>query len=213
MEIITPKDYVGKLMELAQHRRGEFVDMQFLTEARTTLTYELPLAEVTINIHSFLNQCFQMWLNLYNLSPCSLLASTNQGISIYLSSSNKHIFELKPVLWQCRRCMMTAMVMQVVTDFFDDLKSRSQGYASMEYSQIGYRPNRLVRLDIRINNEVCEPLANIVHRDNAYTVGRSLVKRLKELIPRQQFKFSIQAAIGGKIVASEGVQGHSCSTS
>lgn len=77
----------------------------------------------------------------------------------------------------------------------------------MEYSQIGYRPNHLVRLDVRINNEICEPLANIVHRDAAYNVGRALVKRLKELIPRQQFKFSIQAAIGSKVIASEGVQG------
>ena len=97
--------------------------------------------------------------------------------------------------------------MQVVTDFFDELKSRSQGYASMEYSQIGYRPNDLVRLDVKINNELCEPLANIVHRDKAYYVGRALVKRLKELIPRQQFQFSIQAAIGSKIIASEGVKG------
>ena len=97
--------------------------------------------------------------------------------------------------------------MQVVTDFFDELKSRSQGYASMEYSQIGYRKNDLVRLDVKINNELCEPLANIVHRDNAYYVGRALVKRLKELIPRQQFQFSIQAAIGSKVIASEGVKG------
>ena len=104
MEIITPKDYVGPLMELAQARRGEFVDMRFLTEARTTLLYDVPLAEV-------------------------------------------------------------------VTDFFDELKSRSRGYASMEYSVTGYRRSDLVRLDVKINGEVAEPLAAIVHRDNAYRTG------------------------------------------
>lgn len=97
--------------------------------------------------------------------------------------------------------------MQVVTDFFDELKSRSQGYASMEYHITGYRPNDLVRLDIKINGETAEPLANIVHRDAAYRTGRSLVKRLKELIPRQQFKIPIQAAIGGRIVAAESLSG------
>jgi GTP-binding protein LepA len=104
MEIITPKDYVGPLMELAQNRRGEFIDMRFLTEARTTLLYDVPLAEV-------------------------------------------------------------------VTDFFDELKSRSRGYASMEYSVTGYRKSDLVRLDVKINGEVAEPLAAIVHRDNAYRIG------------------------------------------
>jgi hypothetical protein len=96
---------------------------------------------------------------------------------------------------------------QVVTDFFDELKSRSQGYASMEYQMTGYRKNDLVRLDIRINNEPAEPLACIVHREAAYRTGRGLTKRLKELIPRQQFKIPIQAAIGAKIVASEALQG------
>jgi len=106
MEIITPKDYTGPLMELAQSRRGEFIDMKYLTEARTTLLYDVPLAEV-------------------------------------------------------------------VTDFFDELKSRSRGYASMEYAVTGYRKSDLVRLDVKINNEVAEPLAAIVHRDNAYRVGES----------------------------------------
>ena len=94
-----------------------------------------------------------------------------------------------------------------MTDFFDELKSRSQGYASMEYHITGYRKNDLVRLDIKINNELAEPMANIVHRNNAYHVGRAMVKRLKELIPRQQFKVPIQAAIGAKIVAAESLSG------
>jgi len=138
LEMFTPKEYSGTLMELAQDRRGEYVDLKFLTEKRVSIKYEMPLAEV-------------------------------------------------------------------ITDFFDAMKSRSKGYASMEYSMIGYRPNDLVRLDILINGELAPPLANIVHRDAAFTVGKALTKKLKELIPRQMFKVPLQAAIGQKIVASSSI--------
>jgi GTP-binding protein LepA len=136
MEMMTPEEYVGSLMELCQSRRGEFKDMKYLTTTRTTLIYELPLAEV-------------------------------------------------------------------VTDFFNQMKSRSRGYASMEYHPIGYRENNLVLLDVMVNNEPVDALATIVHRDKAYPVGRALVSKLKELIPRHQFKVPIQAAIGSRIIASE----------
>jgi GTP-binding protein LepA len=136
VDIITPEAYVGTLMELSQARRGVFKDMKYLTPGRTTLIYELPLAEV-------------------------------------------------------------------VTDFFDQMKSRSRGYASMEYQIIGYRENALVKLDIMINGDPVDPLATIVHRDKAYGVGRALTEKLKELIPRHQFKIPIQAAIGSKVIASE----------
>ena len=91
---------------------------------------------------------------------------------------------------------------EVITDFFDQMKSKSKGYASMEYSVTGYRPNDLVRLDVLINGEPALPLSAIVHRDDSHTVGKALTRKLKELIPRQQFKVPIQAAIGQKIVAS-----------
>jgi GTP-binding protein LepA len=136
VDMITPEAYVGTLMELCQNRRGVFKDMKYLTQGRTTLTYELPLAEV-------------------------------------------------------------------VTDFFDQLKSRSRGYASMEYHLIGYRENPLVLLDILINNDPVDSLAMIVHRDKAYNVGRAMAEKLKELIPRHQFKVPIQASIGSKVIASE----------
>jgi GTP-binding protein LepA len=136
VDMITPEIYVGTLMELCQQRRGVFKDMKYLTPGRTTLVYELPLAEV-------------------------------------------------------------------VSDFFDQMKSRSRGYASMEYHLIGYRENNLVKLDVLINGDPVEPLATIVHRDKAYGVGRALTEKLKELIPRHQFKIPIQAAIGSKIIASE----------
>ncbi len=136
VEMITPETYVGTLMELCQNRRGVFKDMRYFAHNRTTLIYELPLAEV-------------------------------------------------------------------VTDFFDQLKSRSRGYASMEYSFLDYQENHLVRLDILVNSDKVDSLAMIVHRDKAYNVGRALTEKLKELIPRHQFKIPIQAAIGSKVIASE----------
>lgn len=136
LEIITPADYVGKLMELCHERRGEFKGMNYLTQTRTSLRYEMPLAEV-------------------------------------------------------------------VTDFFDQVKSRSKGFASMEYSFLGYRKSDLVRLDVKVNGDPVEPLSTVVHREKAYSVGRSLCKKLKKEIPRQNFKIAIQACLGNSAIASE----------
>lgn len=136
LELFTPKEYIGSLMELAQDRRGEFKEMKYLTENRASIVYELPLAEM-------------------------------------------------------------------VGDFFDQLKSRSKGYASMEYSVVGYRESDLIKLDIHINGEPVEALAAIVHKDKAFSIGRALTQKLKELIPRQLFKIPIQACIGAKVIASE----------
>ena len=135
LEIITPSEFNGQLMELAQQRRGNLLDLKFLTPTRTTIIYEMPLAEV-------------------------------------------------------------------IGDFFDQLKSRTRGYASMDFSPIGYRLSDLVRLDVRINEEVAPPLATVVHRESAYATGKALTRKLKDLIPREMFKVSIQACIGAKVVAS-----------
>ena len=135
MEIMTPTEYIGPLMDLGQSRRGIFVEMKYLTSTRTTLLYEMPLAEV-------------------------------------------------------------------ITDFFDEVKSRTKGYASISFQEIGYRTDKLVKLDIKINGEEASPLATIVHRDKAYAIGKKICEKLKELIPRQNFKVPIQACIGAKPIAS-----------
>ncbi|HEY9734604.1 MAG TPA: translation elongation factor 4 [Drouetiella sp.] len=134
--ILVPNEFVGPLMELAQGRRGVFVDMKYADTRRAMLHYHLPLAEI-------------------------------------------------------------------ITDFFDQLKSRSKGYASLDYHFHEYRESRLVKLDILIGGEPCDALSAIVHYERAQSAGRQLAEKLRKLIPRQMFEVPIQAAIGGKIVARE----------
>jgi GTP-binding protein LepA len=95
---------------------------------------------------------------------------------------------------------------EVIYDFFDSLKSRSRGYASLDYEISGYKDSELVKLEILLNGEICDAFTIIVHKDKAYQRGRSMCERLKDVIPRQQFEIPIQAAIGGKIIARETVK-------
>ncbi len=92
---------------------------------------------------------------------------------------------------------------EILLDFFDTLKSRSRGYASFDYEWMGYRPGKLVKLDIRINNEVVDALSFITHTERAFSRGKALVKRLREILPRQLFEIRLQASLGSKVIAAE----------
>jgi GTP-binding protein LepA len=137
--IIVPKEFVGAVMELNNDRRGRFDHLEYLSEERVHLTYELPLAEI-------------------------------------------------------------------VLDYYDQLKSRTRGYASFDYDVIGFRPGKLVRVDVLVAGESVDALSLIIHRDSAYDRGRALVERLQKEIPRQQFDVPIQAAIGARVIARETVK-------
>jgi GTP-binding protein LepA len=137
--IIVPKEYVGAVMELNNERRGRFDHLEYLSEERVHMTYELPLAEI-------------------------------------------------------------------VLDYYDQLKSRTRGYASFDYDVIGFRPGKLVRVDILVGGEPVDALSLVVHRDAAQARGRALVDRLREEIPRQLFDVAIQAAIGSRVIARETVK-------
>ena len=134
VQIITPNDYVGTLMDLAQTKRGIFINMTYLDKVRVDLAYEIPLSEV-------------------------------------------------------------------ITDFYDQLKSRTKGYASLDYEFSEYKRSKLVKLDIMLAGEVVDALSVICHEDSAFHIGQKLTAKLKDIIPRQLFEVPVQAAIGGRVIA------------
>ena len=142
------------------------------------------------------------WVSLAVITPAAYI-----GPLLELSTSRRGTFigldYLDPKRVQIRFELPLA---ELIIDYFDQLKSRSQGYASMDYEEIGYRAANLVKLDIMVAGEPVDALSLIVHRDRAASTGRQLTERLKELIPRQMFEVPIQAAIGGNVVARETVR-------
>ncbi len=132
--IMTPKEYVGPIMELCQERRGIYLNMEYFDDTRMVLTYELPLSEIVYN-------------------------------------------------------------------FFDKLKSYTKGYASFDYEYSSYHKGDLVKLDVLLNGQIVDALSSIIYRPSGYTRGLGIIRRIKQVIPRQQFEIPIQAAIGGKVIA------------
>ena len=129
------------------------------------------------------------------------------GAIMELCQGKRGIFEDMSYVETTRvRLLYTIPLNEIVYDFFDNLKSRSRGYASMDYEMAGYIQSALVKLDILLNGELCDALSIIVHKDSAYERGREIAERLKEAIPRQMFEIPIQAAIGNKVIARETVK-------
>ncbi len=139
VNLFTPNDFVGTLMELCQDKRGIFINMQYIDDVRVNLEYQIPLSEV-------------------------------------------------------------------ITDFYDQLKSRTKGYASLDYEFCDYKKSDLVKMDILLANEVVDALSVICHKDSAYAIGQKLTAKLKEIIPRQLFEVAIQAAVGGRIIARTNIK-------
>lgn len=139
VDIITPNEYVGTLMDLSQTKRGIFINMTYLDKVRAKLEYHIPLSEV-------------------------------------------------------------------ITDFYDQLKSRTKGYASMDYEFQDYKRSDLVKLDVLLANEVVDALSVICHKDSAFNIGQKLTAKLKDIIPRQLFEVPIQAAVGGRIIARTNIK-------
>jgi len=138
LTIISPKEYIGKIMKLAESKRGDFVDMIYISVERVELKYIIPLSEI-------------------------------------------------------------------IVDFFDQLKSISSGYGSLDYEVMGFEQSDLVKLDILVAGDRVDELSVIVHSDNAYFIGRELALRLRKIVPRQNFEVPIQATIGKRIIAKERV--------
>ncbi len=139
IDVFTPTDYIGVVMDLVTSRRGEFKAQEYLDQRRVLLSYHIPLIEI-------------------------------------------------------------------LTDFYNELKARSRGYASLDYHMEGYRPADMVRLDVLVNKDPVDALSMIVHREQIHTKGQRLVSKLKDVIPRQQFDVPIQAAVGTHIVSRANVK-------
>jgi GTP-binding protein LepA len=142
------------------------------------------------------------WVRVKIVTP-----STYIGSLIELATNRRGAFETMEYLDPQRVLLSFELPLaEVIVDFFDQMKSRSQGYASMDYEEIGYREARLVKLDVLVAGEPVDALSLILHRDRAQQTGRALVEKLKELIPRQMFEVPIQAAIGSNVIARDTVR-------
>jgi GTP-binding protein LepA len=142
------------------------------------------------------------WVRVSIVSPATYI-----GTLMELATNRRGVFLDLEYLDPQRVLMRFEMPLaELIVDFYDQLKSRTAGYASMDYEEIGYRPADLVKVDVLVNGEPVDALSVIVHRSRAQATGRALVEKLRTLIPRQLFEVPIQAAIGSHIIARETIR-------
>jgi len=142
------------------------------------------------------------WVKVSVVTPSNYI-----GTLMELSTGRRGTFETMEYLDQERVLLTFELPLaEVIVDYYDQLKSRSQGYASLDYEEIGYRPGELVKLDVLVAGEPVDALSLIIHKSRAISAGRALVERLRELIPRQMFEVPVQAAIGSNVVARETIR-------
>jgi GTP-binding protein LepA len=204
--------FLGLLhMEIVQERLEREFDLDIIASAPSVeylVTLNHGAGTVTVENPALLpdpgeiESIAEPWVKLGIVTP-----STYIGSLMELATNHRGTFQDMEYLDPTRVLMNFELPLaEVIVDFYDQLKSRTQGYASMDYEEIGYRTGNLVKLDILVNGEPVDALSVIVHRDHAQSAGRELTKRLKELIPRQMFTVPVQAAIGSNIIARETVR-------
>ncbi len=170
-----------------------------LTNGRGTVTVDNPSKLPPVND---IEEIREPWVRLSVVTP-----STYIGALMELSTNRRGAFVDLEYLDPTRVLMRFELPLaELIVDYYDQLKTRTAGYASMDYEEIGYRAANLVRLDVLVAAEPVDALSMIVHRDNAASLGRTLVSRLRQLIPRQMFEVPIQAAIGSNVIARETVR-------
>ena len=204
--------FLGLLhMEIVQERLEREFDLDLIASAPSVeyhVVQTLGRGELVIDNPAHLpspsdiEEIREPWVNLSVVTPSQYI-----GPLMELSTNRRGSFVNMEYLDPTRVVLHFEMPLaELIVDYFDALKSRSQGYASMDYEELGYRPGDLVKVDVLVNGEPVDALSLIVHRDKAAPIGRVLTERLKELIPRQMFEVPIQAAIGSNVIARETVR-------
>ncbi|MEY8280866.1 translation elongation factor 4 [Oscillospiraceae bacterium 52-8] len=203
--------FLGLLhMEVIQERLEREFNMDLVTTA-PSVVYKVELTDGTAKVidnpmdypdPATIAQAYEPFVNASIFSPSEYV-----GNIMELCQEKRGIFKNMEYVDENRVDIRYELPLnEIIYDFFDTLKSRTRGYASLDYELSGYQPSKLVKLDILLNGEVVDALSFIVHTDKAYARARRMTEKLKEHIPRQMFEVPIQAAVGGKIIARETVR-------
>ena len=209
--------FLGLLhMDIVQERLEREYDLNLLATS-PSVAYEVlmtdgEILQIDSPAHlpdsSRIDEIQEPWLDLSIIAPANYIGPIIELVRTRRGEYKRMEYLQQEGTHSTPRVLMEFNVplAEVLIDFYDNLKANTQGYASMDYSLSGYRSGRLAKVDILVNNEPVDALSIITHRDNAYYQGRELVKKLRELIPRQLFEVPVQAAIGRKIIARETIR-------